>query len=565
MTDPQFPIVTLTNKLAYDVDIYDVFAEKEGPGVPLTYKKLVTLESGATAQAVQTERKISELQAMRTGKIEALNGNYYHQFPVAKMVIDPFDKYSFILNSPAEEGTKNELDPAAMERSFKFIKYISANPNTKLATDFLAAVVNKTDEDPIDTFFAGTASFKLCTKATWNAVANWQSQFTSAWQGTFYLYSKGAPAAEGTKTSPPALIATLVVNSSAEDDSATFAMTSAGDQQVKITMVGDGTMQNANPGDDSLTVSLRPNWVNVLQTSTIDDKPTTQYVMGVVFTGTINDINVVGMSGKLPRPNPNASESDSWQAIKDKVSNFSIDTIFKIAGLLVSVGMLVVMVKAHQNSTTKKGDEAVEKASDKADAKKRREKAESSERDRDAPAEEIEMQDLNLNAPKVAEGYVTMAQAKELSNKLDVVQEQIVKLREVVETAPPNPRVEKAVDKVLDAQENIDQAADSNKSVQERQAKLDDSSDNLDEVKTEISNELDDANSNLSNEAQTQIEGARQAIVQEQAEVKANNEAKEDLEKEAEKDPSETVDEGRLDDETSPDNTEFDPLTGSEL
>jgi hypothetical protein len=85
------PIATITNKLGFDVDIYDVFNPNASTQGLLTYTKLATVPTGTAAQQVQTIHFASQLQATRSGNITALsNVNYYKQFPVAVLAVSPF-------------------------------------------------------------------------------------------------------------------------------------------------------------------------------------------------------------------------------------------------------------------------------------------------------------------------------------------------------------------------------------------------------------------------------------------------------------------------------------------
>jgi hypothetical protein len=112
-------IAIIVNKLRYDVDILDVYNSSGNTKGLLTYTKLATVPSGID-QHVQTIRPISQLQAMRTGTIEALNSHYYQQFPLAILVVSKFNvTNTFLLNRAL---------PQCMEQSFKFIKYAQANP-----------------------------------------------------------------------------------------------------------------------------------------------------------------------------------------------------------------------------------------------------------------------------------------------------------------------------------------------------------------------------------------------------------------------------------------------------
>lgn len=165
------PTATITNNSGYGVDIYDVFNPSSDPStpVPLTYTLLATVPNGAVAQPVQTIHFASQVQAMLSGTIKELNGNYYQQFPVAVLAVSPFaDSNAFTITSDMLQS---------MVDSFKFIKYVQANPSSQLSTKFNTALAdNKSQEDAVNQLFKGTGSFQSCTMATWTAVFTWQAQ-----------------------------------------------------------------------------------------------------------------------------------------------------------------------------------------------------------------------------------------------------------------------------------------------------------------------------------------------------------------------------------------------------
>jgi hypothetical protein len=92
-------VTTIINNLGCDVDIYDVLDPNTNAdpstSVALTYTKLATVPKGATSQNVQTIRPASQLQAIITGNIEALNNNYYQEFTVAVMGTSRFSNFDF--------------------------------------------------------------------------------------------------------------------------------------------------------------------------------------------------------------------------------------------------------------------------------------------------------------------------------------------------------------------------------------------------------------------------------------------------------------------------------------
>ncbi|ENH73688.1 hypothetical protein FOC1_g10000525 [Fusarium oxysporum f. sp. cubense race 1] len=93
--------------------------------------------------------------------------------------------------------------------------------------DFRTALGDKTSqEDAVNKFFQGTGSFKLCILSTWIAVFGWQTQFTSPWQGTYYLNSLD-------------------------------------NENTGVVMAGNGSMQEKDPGLGNISLALAPAWLNV--------------------------------------------------------------------------------------------------------------------------------------------------------------------------------------------------------------------------------------------------------------------------------------------------------------
>ncbi|KAF4946944.1 hypothetical protein FGADI_10795 [Fusarium gaditjirri] len=408
-TDPTpNPIATVTNNLGFDVDMYDVFNPDTSKQGPLTYKFLATVPNGASAQKVQTIRPYSQLQAMRTGNIKALNNNYYKQFPVALFVVTTFTPNAFTLTEDMQQS---------MEQSFKFIKFSQANPTSQLATDFRLALGDKSSqEDAVNKFFKGTGSFKLCTLSTWTAVFGWQTQFTSPWQGTYYLYSLGSSTAGS--SSAPALVATLVITSSADDNSAVLTMANTDNENTEVVMAGNGAIQEKDPGVGDISLALAPAWLNVSQASQQDGKTVYKYVIGAAFTGTINGINVAGNLNQLSIPDP----SDSSQNASDKNSanKLSIGSIASIVGMLTgtlgvaaSIGMVYFMWKSHKQAEDQKKLDVLEGARNKADANTREREVEDIFQRDELPKVKTKTEKLEADVlPKVDDGYLVLSQAE---------------------------------------------------------------------------------------------------------------------------------------------------------
>jgi hypothetical protein len=156
MGDLKNPTATITNNASVDVDVYDVFNPSDTANAVLTYTKLGTVKQGETKE-LQTLRLASQLQAMYTGSVLALNDNYYYQFPVAVMPIIA------IGSKKVTSYTITNDDKSGMEQSFLFQKYAVANADSKIAKDFFAALNDPDQENAVNKFFASTKNFNTCT------------------------------------------------------------------------------------------------------------------------------------------------------------------------------------------------------------------------------------------------------------------------------------------------------------------------------------------------------------------------------------------------------------------
>lgn len=347
-------IVTITNNLKIPVDIYDVF----NPGsktqvLPFTYTKLGTIAAGATGK-ITTIRNVAQLQAMYTGAIAELSNNYYYQFPI-----------KFMSGTQLNYGTPppltyaiEEADRTATVQSFLFYKFAMANPGSALTTSFNAQIKSGKPDD-INAFFKGTKNFQQCTFAAWNAVLTWLQQFTSGWQGPYYLYQK-APA-QPPKDYVPKLIATLNIVSDEKNNSAIMKSCGADDKGnpvytnppeiTNIEMVGDGTMSDSSTGADT-TVSLTPVWMNVVQTKMVDNVPVSNYLIGSAVCGTVAGIEVV--SSQTARQIPDKPEDKSKAATFDSIFGKLCQTV----GLLVGFIMLYEFITKKANGSNEAKEEA---------------------------------------------------------------------------------------------------------------------------------------------------------------------------------------------------------------
>jgi hypothetical protein len=530
------PIATITNKLGFDVDIYDVFNPNASTQGLLTYTKLATVPTGTAAQQVQTIHFASQLQATRSGNITALsNVNYYKQFPVAVLAVSPFGQSKdFTLTADMQQGT---------EQSFQFIKYTQANPSSALATNFRTALADKTSQqNAVNTFFQGTTSFKLCTLVTWTTVVGWQVQFTNPWQGTYYLYSLGTTSTGSTNSSsPPTLVATLAIASSAGADSAVLT-TAVTNQSTPIVMVGDSSMQEANPGTGSISVALMPTWLNVTQTSQQDGKTVTAYVIGAAFTGTINGVQVAGNLNQLATPSP--TDTSQSAADKNAANSFIITTTSQLVGMLSGIGMLAVMIWGHMKSTTQKKNDVQKDAKDEEDAKKKQDEVEEEDRRNDGPEEERKEAEVSAEASNVSSEYKQRDESEQIDVEEEEVAEEAKQVEEVLDDGVvPDNAFEDAAGKIENAELNLENAALPTTSANDREAAVNNADSSLKDSGAELNNDLVEHSNELPEIEANAEANAAKASKAADAEAKAVKEVEEEHEAEEEHDADGNVNE----------------------
>ncbi|KAG7409401.1 hypothetical protein Forpe1208_v011792 [Fusarium oxysporum f. sp. rapae] len=548
------PTATITNNLGFDVDIYDVFNPDTSKPGPLTYTFMVTVPNGASDQKVQTIRRYSQLQAMRTGNIEALNNNYYQQFPVALFVVTPF------VSSSAFTLTKDMQQ--SMEQSFKFIKFSQANPTSQLATDFRTALGDKTSqEDAVNKFFQGTGSFKLCTLSTWTAVFGWQTQFTSPWKGTYYLYSLGSSTAGS--SSAPALVATLVITSSADANSAVLTMANTDNENTGVVMAGNGTMQEKDPGLGNISLALAPAWLNVAQTSQQDGKTVYKYVIGAAFTGTINGINVAGNLNQLSIPDP----SDSSQNASDKNSanKLSISSIASVVGMLTgtlgvvaSIGMVYFMWKGSKQAEDQKKLDAQEEANDEEDANARERQVEQNHQRDEVPKVKAEADKLEADvAPKVQEAYEVVGQAETIQRQVKNVEILELEIVDALENGPANENLEKVGDKVEDVRGKLRDATNIDKNAKDRKADLNNVKGDLKDASGKIQTVLEEEAGRLPQEVEKSLANAKDAMKKQEQQNEAREKAEEKLRERNKEKADKEVDDADFDNAEEQDDDPF--------
>lgn len=510
------PTITVAHNLGFTVDLYDVFNPDASTKGPLTYTHLATVPSGASAVRVNTLRFASQLQAMRTGSITALNNNYYTQFPVAVLVVSPFSpSLAFTLTEDMQEG---------MEQSFKFLKYSQANSSSQMTTKFCTALSDtKSQRDAVDKFFKGTQSFQKCTMSTWTAVCSWQAQFTSPWQGTYYLYSV---------VSPPALVATLAIVVGQQASSATLTMAGTS-QSTEVVMTGDGTMQEKDQGTGNLSVSLTPAWLNIAQTSKQDNKTVTNYLIGASFGGTINGAKVAGNLNQMAIPD--SSDTSKNAKAKGSANFFSVDSLEGLVGIVTSVGMLYYMAKGHKQAETQKENNLQKGSTSESDANAKKAQVEADYQRNDVPQVETQSKAVQTkDVPKVQDAYKQVDQATDIQFKQSVVEGQAMELQDLLEEGAPSQATEDAAIDLSKASDRLEKAADPSTTVADRDKAVEDIATILTGTSTKLDTELQKQGVERSAEETQALENTEKAIKEQQDQadsMKENQKRQEEKEK----------------------------------
>lgn len=444
MSDLTNPKATITNNSSVDVEVYDVFNPSGEDKAVLTYTHLGTVAKGETKE-LQTVHFASQLQAMYTGNVAAIGGKYYTQFPVAVMPIVPIGTRKKTSHTITSDEQKS------MEQAYLFQKYAVANPDSSLAKAFTVALADPDQTTTVNTFFAGTRNFSLATMAAWTAVVTWSSQFTCAWQGTYYLYS--VPDKDSKDT--PALTATVVITSTPDTDSAVLTMQGSSDG-TSLAMNGTG-LEEANVGVGGVSVSLQPAWMNVVQTSDAG----TRYLIGTGMSGTVNGVNVFGTGDKRPDPKPADAGSPSTSSSRwDNFFQMSFKDIFSLA---LGVITAYLFYKTMQNHGTGNADKATEEAAKKPGATDKTVDDARKAAD-DTYAEDV--REVPRTNPKVTEALqkgatemgpgVKKVSAQRASDVVaDTLDVEVGELSDVLAQKPPTQRLEDTAETLSDAQADL--------------------------------------------------------------------------------------------------------------
>ncbi|KAM0293751.1 hypothetical protein ACHAPM_011492 [Fusarium culmorum] len=483
------PTATITNNSGFNLDIYDVFnpsTDSDTPG-PLTYTLLASVPKGTKAQDVQTIHFASQLQAMLTGNIKALNGKFYQQFPVAVLAISPFaDTNAFTITSDMLQS---------MVDSFKFIKYSQANPSSQLATKFHAALGDKTSQqNAVNKFFQG--------------------QFTNPWQGTYYLYTRGS---SSDKASALALTATLAITASADNNSAVLTMAATNEESTPVVMAGDGTMQEQDQGTCNVSVVLKPVWLNVTQTSQQDGKTVSNYVIGAAFTGTINGVEVAGNLNKLSLPEPSDTSKSAEE--KFKSVDFYISKVESLIGVIAAVVMAYFAWKNYKQEATQKKNKVQEKAGSKDEAEARQNEVEENYQLEVVSQASADLARVEPIASQVQGEYEVVTQAENIRNAENGVQKLRENFSEALQEIAPSPPVEKTAINLELIDNKLVKAKDPTLTLEERGDIMVDVKTNITDVIVNIE-ELQDSGARLIEKAGKSLENAKAAAeeIKEQSE-----------------------------------------------
>ncbi len=545
--------VSITNQLTTAIDIYDVFnPSTDAQQAPIQFTKLTTVAPGATAAQVPMIRPVAMVLAAVTGPVAELNGNYYTQFPVKVM---SGTQVTFGTPPPLAY-TVTPADRLAAIRSFQFHKFMSANPDSALTKSFNKSI--KAGFAGVDAFFQGTVNYKSCTMASWHIVMTWLQNVPSGWQGPYYLYAAPSPVPANYI---PQLTATLNIKSDSTGDTAVLTicgMDGSGNpvyatptQQTALMMMGDGTIQEADQGnDDTISVSLTPVWMNVIQTP-VDASGTAvpKYLIGSAMTGTINGTAVVSSQTARQLPGEPASGADK-ESTWDKLFTKGIEIVGGLAGL---VAIYEFLTKKKDKSDPEKED-AKKTAKDEADLKAKTDaidaqvQTEINDPVNGLPAVEAQ---ATVNTQKVSDGYADTITEMKKDAMTSAIEEKLAKVEntlatDIAEGTPPSNDVETAF---TDAQTK---AAAAVKSVNDGDFTSWKST--LDQSVANLSTTAASADANASAELQTAVEDL-QTSVQEAAKQTAATDAAAEAHDQAVKDES-TDSGGAPDDVNEPADTD---------
>jgi hypothetical protein len=416
-------------------------------------------------------------------------------FPVKVIAVFSFDT--------EREFTVAQTDKAAMEQTFRFVRYISANPTSTLANQFLKAVGQHDSDTAVNAFFANSESFKLCTLSTWTSIMSWEAAFLSAWQGIYFLYDTDPNSKPGT------LVAGVAITLNGTTLSAKMAMADtegnwSDSSQIVDLKIADGVISESNPGETSASANLQSVWMNAAQAK---DK-TVDYVIAPAMIGTVAGKKVLGNFKKIT---PTEKSTTGTPSPAEGILNW----FDKHAGLLISAGMLYVMVRQWQEGKHSKANEVAERDADR-DPNDIRSDIDAAEANMDRAAH-IEL----VNAPRpdpveVAQSGQDLRDAEVRSDVSDLVTRQTERLREVLEDAPASDSVENAAEALANAKEAVDSG------------KTEAALQKLGEVRTNVDALVQSSGEQMSEEAKNAADKVKSDIAEQEARAEAEEQAKQD-------------------------------------
>jgi hypothetical protein len=220
-------------------------------------------------------------------------------------------------------------------------------------------------------------------------------------------------------------------------------------QTTSLSMNGQG-MQESNVGQGGISVSLKPAWINVVQS---DDQGNTRYLIGNALSGVVNGITLAGTGEKRVIPDPNADPS---QQCKQKQSELNFDRLFNKVTTLIGLGVSMLTAyffyKQLKSGHTQQSNKAAEEAAKKSGGNDKSVDNEFEQRDRDYEetlADKSADGEVSLARKRVEKVPEEMKEAvkevttQEKLNTLDnVVDEQVDELTETLETKPPTDALE---------------------------------------------------------------------------------------------------------------------------
>lgn len=332
-----FPPIEVTNNTAGVIELFDVYQTPLGPNqsvtptTPVTHTSLGTVDAGATG-TIKTLHSSNHIVALQTGALSDTTTASQVHFPVKVIAVQSITKN--------RSFTVEKADKDAMEQTWRFVRHVSANPGSVLATQFLAALDDKDQTDAVNGFFHGSKSYSLCTMSTWTSVMSWQSEFLSAWQGGYFLYD----ASDQIKTIR--LVAVVAISVVANEISALLYLADKNGWWTKYSQhtdltIASGIVSESVPGQGGISVNAQPVWMNAVQKGNSDGVSATT-VIGPTLAGTVNGIKVLGNFHMMSTPSQDNELLAVGAWLKQNLG----------VGMLISAGMLYMMYSSIRSRRT---------------------------------------------------------------------------------------------------------------------------------------------------------------------------------------------------------------------